>query len=160
MRRRFREASKRKEDLLVELEVAALRENDARHYHAGLRRNCTLRALRCADCGLFEPSGHAAAATLAWSTALTSLDLSRNSIGAGGATALAEALVDHGSLTALELGGNVFGAEAGTAFALALRRNARLARCGLADNSMADAAADAFAVTLRGNRALLSLDLR
>ena len=160
VRRRFREIWQRKEDLLVELEVAALRENDARHYHDGLRRNCTLRALGCADCGLFGPAGRAAALTLAWSTALTALDLSRNSLGAGGATAIAEALAGHSSLTALELGGNVFGADAGTAFAAALRRNSRLVRCGLADNSMADAAADAFADVLRANRSLRSLDLR
>ncbi len=160
-RRKFRAASQRKEELLVELEIAALRETDARHHHAGLLRNCTLRALRCADCGLFGPGGRAAAATLARSAAaLTELNLSRNSIPPAAAVELAAALAGHGSLTALELGGNVFGADAGTAFAAALARNSRLLRCGLADNSMADAAADAFATALRTNRALRSLDLR
>ena len=91
--------------------------------------------------------------------AITSLNLWKNSIAAGGAKAVASALTANTALLELDVEGNKVGDLGARAFARALQSNRTLTKLNLAKNDITDAGAKALIVALQRNRTLLELDL-
>ena len=91
--------------------------------------------------------------------AVTSLNLWKNSIAAGGAKAVASALTANTALLELDVEGNKVGDLGARAFARALQSNRTLTKLNLAKNDITDAGAKALIVALQRNRTLLELDL-
>ena len=77
-----------------------------------------------------DESAEALASMLQSNNTLTSLDLSRNKIGAEGAKALASMLQSNNTLTTLDLYFNKIGAEGAEALASKLQRNLVIAQDG------------------------------
>ena len=123
--------------------------------------HATLRTLEIAGCGLGrQGTGALAAAWAKQPVGLTSLDLSKNGIGNGGATALANLLVGGGCphLVTLSLASN----EIGDAGAAQLARGARAEACqlrelDLGDNRIGDDGAIALSLALDASAGLVQL---
>ena len=96
--------------------------------------------------------------TLRVNTSLTSLDLSRNSIGDEGASSLSEALRVNTSLTSLDLSGNSIGDEGASSLSETLRVNTSLTSLDLSRTCISDGASS-LSEALRVNTSLTSLDL-
>jgi Ran GTPase-activating protein (RanGAP) involved in mRNA processing and transport len=92
-------------------------------------------------------------------TALQSLDLWSNSIGAEGAIVLADALKENTGLQSLNLGSNSIGAEGAKALADALKVNTALQSLNLWSNSIGAEGTKALADALKVNTGLQSLNL-
>ena len=109
----------------------------------------------------FEPRTSIAALSeaLAVNTSLTTLDLSRNSIGAEGATSLSQALAVNTYLTTLDLSGNSIGDAGTTSLSQALAVNTSLTTLRLYGNSIGDEAATSLSQALAVNTSLTTLDL-
>ena len=127
-----------------------------------------VRSVVLQSCALDRRGAVAFAGALTGNTVLTSLDVSRNSIGNEGAKAFATAL---SALTNLNLGGNelcgldfqgrgTYDASGIQALASALAGNAVLTSLNVADNSIGNEGAKAFATALSdGNTVLKTLNL-
>ena len=155
----FNAIRRQNEELLGELEHAALRKQDALEYYSQQKGNVFVERLLCRSCYLYDRSGHLMARTIQWNRTLKTVVLAGNAIGSAGIQALASALHWHVSLRHLDISGNVCGAEAGLALARMLSHNSVLTRADLADNSFSNAAAEGFSEMLGTNTTLLSLDL-
>ena len=89
---------------------------------------------------------------------LQQLDVSNNSIGSGGATALAKMLKENRTLQRLNVYYNFIGDEGATALAEMLKENRTLQQLDVSINSIGDAGATALGVMLKENRTLQQLD--
>ena len=92
-------------------------------------------------------------------TSLTSLNLSRNSIGDEGANSLSQALRVNTSLTTLNLSYNSIGDEGANFLSQALRVNTSLTSLNLSANYIRDEGANSLTQALRVNTSLTSLNL-
>ena len=90
---------------------------------------------------------------------LKSLDLNNNSIGDGGAKALAGALHNNTSLLGLYLANNNIGVDGAKALAGALQNKTSLRNLSLSSNSIGDDGAKALAGALHNNTSLNTLSL-
>src|SRR3989338_7421964 len=93
-------------------------------------------------------------------SSLTTLNLSSNSIGDSGVSALATALQYNSSLTTLNLTGNSIGDSGASALATALSHNSSLTTLNLTRNSIGDSGASALATALSHNSSLITLRMQ
>ncbi|XP_068753910.1 nucleotide-binding oligomerization domain-containing protein 2-like isoform X2 [Montipora capricornis] len=95
---------------------------------------------------------------LAVNTSLTTLDLSRNSIGCEGATSLFQALTRDTSLTALDLSSNSIGDECTTSLSQAITGNSSITGLYLSFNSIGAEGATSLSQALAVNTSLTTLN--
>ena len=91
-------------------------------------------------------------------TSLTSIDFSRNDIGAEGAKAIAEALTINTSLTNIDFSSNNIGPEGAKAIAEALKSNTSLTSIDFSSNNIGPEGAKALSDALKINTSLTSID--
>ena len=124
-----------------------------------LKVNTSLSSLDLSRNSIGNKGANLLAQALRVNTSLSSLDLSRNSIGIEGANSLAQALRVNTSFSSFALSRNSIGNEGAKSLAQALRVNTSLSSLDLSDNSIGNEGANSLAQALRVNTSLSSLDL-
>jgi hypothetical protein len=156
---RFDEARQRKlcELLAVEIDAELVTEEQIKIVKSEVSavRTARIGTGRCRVKAVVDESGYANFSSDTPSRVLTSLDLSRNDLGAQAAMVLASALKANAALTSLNLFDNKIGPEGGKALAQALRVNAVLTECNVRDNPLDSESANALAAVATEKRVML-----
>ena len=119
----------------------------------------TLQQLNVTNNSIGDGGATALAEMLKKNRTLQQLNVSHNSIGDGGATALAEMLKKNRTLQQLNVSHNSIGAGGTTALAEMLKVNRTLQQLYVSHNSIRDGGATALAEMLKENRTLQQLDI-
>ena len=109
--------------------------------------------------GHFTEKGAITLANVLENTTIQDLNVSRNSIGEGGTTTLAEKLKKNRTLQQLNVCDNSIGVEGATALAEMLKENRTLQQLDVGDNSIGVEGATALAEMLKENRTLQQLSV-
>lgn len=133
-------------DATLDLAWHSIGLEGARNLAEGLRGNGKVTSLNL-SCNSIGDGGALplAAAIRAPGTALRSLQLAQNRLGDPAAIALADMLQANATVEELALNGNEIGNEGASALATAIQRNVTLRRLWIADNCIGDAGTDAIA---------------
>ncbi|ORZ28524.1 hypothetical protein BCR41DRAFT_391991 [Lobosporangium transversale] len=124
-----------------------------------LKTNTALTTLDLTNNSIFDKEVLTLSEALKTNITLAILDLSDNSIGDKGALSLSEALKVNSSLTSLTLGSNSIGDKGALALSEALKVNSSLMTLNLSYNSIEDEGALALSEALKVNTSLITLDL-
>ena len=99
------------------------------------------------------------ARTLGSHLQITYLDLSRNELGTGDCTALAEAIKHNSTITQLDLSWNKLGTGDCTALAEAIKHNSTITQLNLSDNELGTGGCTALAEAIKHNSTITQLNL-
>ena len=120
----------------------------------------TMTTLNVSDESIGTAGASALAEALKVNKTLKTLDIGVNSIGYAGVTAFAEALVVNNTVTTLYVWSNSIGDAGASALAEALKVNKTLMALNIADNSIGADGASALAEALKVNKTLTVLRVR
>ncbi|KAG0273169.1 hypothetical protein BGZ95_011003 [Linnemannia exigua] len=125
-----------------------------------LKANSTLTTLNLTRNSIGDVGAVILSEALRTNSTLTTLDLYCNSIGGDGAVALSEALKTNSTLTTLNFYGNWIGANGAKALSETLKINSALITLNLSFNSIGNNGAKALSEALKTNSTLTTLNLR